>query len=257
MRRGKGNRPWCKLHANCICLANGVKIWKSDHVVSHQAKRWLQAPTKTASQNVIGRYRIFQLYWLLSCYFTVLNLRFPVSLKDVDWLFEISWFDQQAGQCWSRNEHIIRHAAECKQTMKNFITVDQRHKWMLRDTERVYEVYTPFSIIWVALNQCATSMWIMIRFALARMPRSKHTLGKGSGTCGSLTTCGTCDDGIWLAWYFLNDCYEWNVFCNFLSTRLQSHQQHHAAPEVAWTDRSMLSKRKFKHLPLFKIVGFA
>ena len=37
---------------------------------------------------------------------------------------------------------------------------------------------------------------------------------------------------------------------------LQSHQQHHAAPEVALTIRSMLSKRKFRHLPLFKIVHF-
>jgi len=31
-----------------------------------------------------------------------------------------------------------------------------------------------------------------------------------------------------------------NFFCNFPSTRLQSHQQHHAAPEVALTVRSML-----------------
>jgi len=38
---------------------------------------------------------------------------------------------------------------------------------------------------------------------------------------------------------------------------LQSHQQHHAAPEVALTLRSMLIKRKFRHLPLFKIVDFA
>jgi len=41
------------------------------------------------------------------------------------------------------------------------------------------------------------------------------------------------------------------------STRLQTHQQHHAAPEVALTVRSMLLKRKFRHLPLFKMVGFA
>jgi len=38
---------------------------------------------------------------------------------------------------------------------------------------------------------------------------------------------------------------------------LQSHQQHHAAPEVALTVRSRLLKRKLRHLPLFKIVGFA
>jgi len=48
-----------------------------------------------------------------------------------------------------------------------------------------------------------------------------------------------------------------NVFCNFPPTRLQSHQQHHAAPKVALTARNMLLKRKFRHLPLFKIVDFA
>jgi len=37
---------------------------------------------------------------------------------------------------------------------------------------------------------------------------------------------------------------------------LQNHQQHHAAPEVALTVRSTLLKRKFRHLPLFKIVDF-
>jgi len=38
---------------------------------------------------------------------------------------------------------------------------------------------------------------------------------------------------------------------------LQSHQQLHVAPEVALTVRSMLLKRKFRHLSLFKIVDFA
>jgi len=39
---------------------------------------------------------------------------------------------------------------------------------------------------------------------------------------------------------------------------LQSHQQHHAAPVVALTVRSMLYiEAKFRHLPLFKIVDFA
>jgi len=38
---------------------------------------------------------------------------------------------------------------------------------------------------------------------------------------------------------------------------LQSHQQRHAAPQVALTVRSMLPKRKFRYLPLFKIVDFA
>jgi len=38
---------------------------------------------------------------------------------------------------------------------------------------------------------------------------------------------------------------------------LQSHQQHYAAPEAALTVRSMLIKKKFRHLPLFKIVDLA
>jgi len=38
---------------------------------------------------------------------------------------------------------------------------------------------------------------------------------------------------------------------------LQRHQQHHEAPEVALTVRSMLIKRKFRYLPLFKIVDLA
>jgi len=47
------------------------------------------------------------------------------------------------------------------------------------------------------------------------------------------------------------------LFRNFPSTRLQSYQQHHAAPEVALTVRSMSLKRKFRRLPLFQIVDFA
>jgi len=56
---------------------------------------------------------------------------------------------------------------------------------------------------------------------------------------------------------FLIRLLELNFFYNFPSTRQQSHQQHHAAPEVSLTARSMLLKRKFRHLPLFKIVDFA
>jgi len=38
-----------------------------------------------------------------------------------------------------------------------------------------------------------------------------------------------------------------NFFCNFPSTKLQSHQQHHAAPEVALTVKnSMLLKEKIQ-----------
>ena len=39
--------------------------------------------------------------------------------------------------------------------------------------------------------------------------------------------------------------------------KLKALIQHHAAPDVALTIRTMLLKRKFRHLPLFKIVDFA
>jgi len=55
---------------------------------------------------------------------------------------------------------------------------------------------------------------------------------------------------------FLTRLSRMNFFCNFTSTRLQSHQQRHAAPEIALTVRKMLLKRRFRHLPLFKIVDF-
>jgi len=44
------------------------------------------------------------------------------------------------------------------------------------------------------------------------------------------------------------------IFCVIF---LQSHQRHYAAPEVALTVRSKLLKRKFRYLPLLKIVDFA
>jgi len=49
------------------------------------------------------------------------------------------------------------------------------------------------------------------------------------------------------------------LFMQFsMYSRLQSHQQHPVAPEVVLTVRSMLLlKRKFRHLPWFKIVDFA
>jgi len=73
-----------------------------------------------------------------------------------------------------------------------------------------------------------------------------------SGTYGSRARCGSFDDGISLAWYFLNTIFTNQTFCNFPSTRLQSHQKHHAAPEVALTARSILLKRKFRHFSLLK-----
>jgi len=56
---------------------------------------------------------------------------------------------------------------------------------------------------------------------------------------------------------FLTRWLRMKRFRNFPSTRLQSYQKHHAAPEVALTVRSMSLKRKFRHLPLFQIVDFA
>jgi len=48
------------------------------------------------------------------------------------------------------------------------------------------------------------------------------------------------------------------VTCETFSViSLQSHQKHHAAPEVALTVRNVLLKRKSRHLPLFKVVDFA
>jgi len=68
---------------------------------------------------------------------------------------------------------------------------------------------------------------------------------------------------MWLFWWrhlahltFLNtQLLLMKLFCYFPSTRLQSHQQRHAAPDVALKIISMLLKIKFIHLPLFKIVG--
>jgi len=59
---------------------------------------------------------------------------------------------------------------------------------------------------------------------------------------------------MWLAWNFPNTIFTDETFSVIF---LQSHQQHHAAPEVAFTVRSMLLKRKFRQLPFFQIVHFA
>jgi len=47
----------------------------------------------------------------------------------------------------------------------------------------------------------------------------------------------------------LNFCNSviFQTFCNFPSTRVQSQQQHHAAPKVALTVRNMLLKRIHNH----------
>ena len=52
-------------------------------------------------------------------------------------------------------------------------------------------------------------------------------LDHGSGTYASRARCGSFDDGFWLAQCFLNTIVtNENFFCNFPSSRLQSHQQH-------------------------------
>jgi len=43
----------------------------------------------------------------------------------------------------------------------------------------------------------------------------------------------------------------------FPTYQTTNRQQHHVGPEVALTVRSMLLMRKFRHLPLFKMVDFA
>jgi len=41
------------------------------------------------------------------------------------------------------------------------------------------------------------------------------TVAQGSGTYGSRDRCGSFDDRIWLAWYFLNTIVTNETFCNF------------------------------------------
>jgi len=79
-----------------------------------------------------------------------------------------------------------------------------------------------------------------------------YWLCQGSGTCRSRARCGSFDDGICLPSF--NTIVTDETFSVIF---LQSHQQRHAVPEVALTVRSMLLKRKFKHLPLLKNVDFA
>jgi len=61
-------------------------------------------------------------------------------------------------------------------------------------------------------------------------------LAQGSGTSGSWARCCPFDDGIWLAWYFLNTIVTNEIFSVIFQ---QSHQQHYAASEVALTVRSI------------------
>jgi len=55
-------------------------------------------------------------------------------------------------------------------------------------------------------------------------------IDQGLGTYGSRARSGSFDDGIWLAWYFLNTIVTGETFSVIF---LQSHQQHHASPKVA------------------------
>jgi len=59
---------------------------------------------------------------------------------------------------------------------------------------------------------------------------SDYALDQGLGTYGSWARCGSFDDSIWLACYFLNTIVTNESFSVLF---LRSHQQHHAAPEVA------------------------
>jgi len=86
------------------------------------------------------------------------------------------------------------------------------------------------------------------------MLKLDEKLYQGSGSYGSRAKCGSFHDGIWLTWYFLDMIVRNEIFSVIF---LQSHQQHHAAPQAVLTVRSMLPKRKFRHLPLFNMVDFA
>jgi len=104
-------------------------------------------------------------------------------------------------------------------------------------------------------KQCMVALRLFISYysANCHLQSSVH-LVQGSGTYGSRARCDSFDYGIWLARYFLKTIVTDETFSIIF---LQSHQQHHAEPEVALTVRSMLLKRKCRHLPLFKIVDFA
>ena len=101
-------------------------------------------------------------------------------------------------------------------------------------------------------DQIKSSIFFSLQFYIQVV----EVLHQGLGTYGSRARCrcSSFDHGIWLAWYFLNTIVTEETFSVIF---LQIHQQHHAVPEVALTVRSMLLKRKFRHLPLFKIVDFA
>ena len=83
-----------------------------------------------------------------------------------------------------------------------------------------------------------------------RYTRGRELMAREPDVALLMTASGSLD-------IFLTRLLEFNFFCNFPCTRQQSHQQHHAAPEVSLTVWSMLLKRKFRHLPLLKIVDFA
>ena len=107
-------------------------------------------------------------------------------------------------------------------------------------------IYT--NLIWKSLF--ISIMPISCCFLLITFFQNYTAYIRDSGTYGSRARCGSFDDGIWLAWYFLNTIVTDETFSAIF---LQSHQQHHAAQEVALTVRSMLLKRKFRHFLLLKI----
>jgi len=103
---------------------------------------------------------------------------------------------------------------------------------------RVCQKHFPPSFIYVKV----WSIWDIFRMYLVNFFRFKS----GVGYLWLMSQ-------MWLFWYFLNTIVTDETFFVIIQ---QSHEQYHAAPEVALTARSMLLKRKFRHLALFKIVDF-
>ena len=72
------------------------------------------------------------------------------------------------------------------------------------------------------------TLLLLAKYVAENTRKCLQLLDQGSGI--SRARCGSFDDGIWLAWYFLNTIVTDETFS---VSFLQSHQQHYAAPEIA------------------------
>jgi len=144
-----------------------------------------------------------------------------------------------SGRQWWWSVHLI------KQLEKEQVKLDQT--WAQANMLAAFPLTTardrPWLSHWFSLGSPDTSTSFFVR-----------PLKKRQWTCHTHQWSYSFDGGIWLAWYFLNTIVMDDTFSIIF---LQINQQHDAAPEIALTVRSILLKRKFTHLPLFKIVDFA